>query len=61
MNGLQFGEDLTGIVGGAVVDADEFNFEGNCEDARDDFAQSGLLVVDGHDYGKFYRECSQQR
>jgi hypothetical protein len=45
MSGLQFGENLAGAIGGAVVDADEFNFEGDGEDARDDFAQSGLLVV----------------
>ena len=54
MGGLQFGEDFAGAVAGAVVDADEFDFERDGEDAGDDFPQRGLLVVDGHDYGEFH-------
>ena len=54
MTGLELGKNLAGTVGGPIVDADEFNVEGDGENAGDDFLQSSLLVVDGHDYGEFH-------
>ena len=51
---LKFGEDFARAVGGTVVDADEFNVEGNSEDSLDHIAQCGTLVVYGHDDGEFH-------
>jgi hypothetical protein len=51
---LKFGEDFARAVGGTVVDADEFNVEGNSEDSADHIAQCGTLVIYGHDDGEFH-------
>jgi hypothetical protein len=61
MRGVQFREDFAGAVARTVVDADKFNVEGDGENAGDDFAERGLLVVDGHDYRKFHGMCNQSQ
>src|SRR5438270_882118 len=50
---FQGSKDLAGGVGRAVVDAEEFDLEGELqrEDTLDHEAHSGALVVDGHDHG----------
>ena len=48
MNRLQTGQDLAGTVAGAVVDANQFNFQGDCQHTSDYLLERGLLVVDGH-------------
>ena len=50
---FQGSKDLAGGVGRAVVDAEQFDLEGELQrkDTVDHEAQGGALVVDGHDHG----------
>ena len=51
-------EDVACAVPGAIVDDDQLLFDGakiHVEDARDDGADGGLLIVGGHDDRQFHR------
>jgi hypothetical protein len=60
MGGLQVRENLTGAVTGTVIDADQFEFQGDRKHAGNDFAQSSLLVIHGHDDRQFHGVCTKQ-
>jgi hypothetical protein len=61
MGGGEFGEDFARAVAGTIVDADQFKVDWDGQDPGYDFAESGLLVVDGHYDGEFHGARSKVR